>query len=169
VSALGHKRTFRDGRVTSAFLPKADIGRRTLLSIWANLNQSFVELSAIWWRHFNRVGVKFRYMTRRLADVMIEVLDELGADEAHPLHASVFKPIIERRWSSPGNNRDSAKDFRQTINTELRRFGPRSTEWTPKLFRMHGGGYWSVRNDAPRAFEQQWRKEVEELCISIHT
>ena len=135
----------------------------------ANLNQTLVESSAIWWRHFNRLDVKFIYMTRRLADVIIEVLDELGANETHPLHRSVFSPIVEGRWRSLGHNFDSTKDFRKTIDTELQRFGPKSTEWRPKLFRMHGGGYWSVRSAAPRGFEQQWRKEIEELWISIHT
>jgi hypothetical protein len=108
-------------------------------------------------------------MSRRLADVILEVLDELGADEAHPLHNSVFNPLIERRWRDLVKNLDSAKDFRQTINAELRRFGPKSTEWRPKLFRMHGGGYWSVRNDAQRGIEQQWHKEVAELWILAHT
>ncbi|MFZ1952064.1 MAG: hypothetical protein WAU74_18500 [Pseudolabrys sp.] len=108
-------------------------------------------------------------MTRQLANVIIEVLDELGANETHPLHRSVFSPIIEGRWRSLGSNFDSTKDFRKTIDTELQRFGPKSTDWRPKLFRMHGGGYWSVRSDAPRGFEQQWRKEIEELWILIHT
>jgi hypothetical protein len=34
---------------------------------------------------------------------------------------------------------------------------------------MHGGGYWSVRNDAQRGIEQQWHKEVAELWILAHT
>jgi hypothetical protein len=135
----------------------------------ANLNQSLVELFAIWWRHFNRVGLKFICMTRPLADVIVEVLDELGANEAHPIHRSVLTPIIERRCRSLRNNFDATKDFRKTINAELMRFGPKSIEWSPKLFRMHGSGYWSVRNDAPRGFEQKRRKEIEELWISIHT
>jgi len=108
-------------------------------------------------------------MTKRLADVIIEVLDELGATETHPLHGSVFNRIVAKRWKRLGNKFDLKKDFRQTINEELQRFGPKSKEWRPKLFRMHGGGYWSIRNDASRGIEQQWRKEVAELWISIHT
>ena len=108
-------------------------------------------------------------MSKRLADVIMDVLDELGATETHPLHRSVFHLIVEKRWKRLGNKFDSTKDFRQTINAELQRFGPKSKEWRPKLFRMHGGGYWSVRNDASRGIEQQWRKEIAELWISIHT
>jgi hypothetical protein len=115
------------------------------------------------------MGGKFLSMTKRLADVIIEVLDELGATEMHPLHGSVFSQIVAKRWKRLGNKFGLKKDFRQTINEELQRFGPKSKEWRPKLFRMHGGGYWSIRNDASRGIEQRWRKEVAELWISIHT
>lgn len=135
----------------------------------AKPNQSLVDLTAIWSQQFNHMGGKFLSMTKRLADIIMEVLDELGATEMHPLHGSVFNQIVAKRWKRLGNKFGLKKDFRQTINEELQRFGPKSKEWRPKLFRMHGGGYWSIRNDASRGIEQQWRKEVAELWISIHT
>src|SRR5258708_38351618 len=108
-------------------------------------------------------------MTKRLADVIMDVLDELGATETYPLHGSVFRLIVEKRWKRLGNKFDLTKDFRQTINAELQRFGPKSKEWRPKLFRMHGGGDWSVRNDASRGVVQQWRKKAAQPWVSIHT
>ena len=99
-------------------------------------------------------------MSKLLVDVITEVLDELGATESHPAHRSRFNPIIESRWKKLGNVLDASKDFGQAISAELQRFTSDSSEWKkakqkqPDLFRMHGDGYWSVRDDAPRGVDR---------------
>jgi hypothetical protein len=60
-------------------------------------------------------SLRYRY---ELVDVIMEVLDQLGATEVHPIHRSKFNPIIERRWKELGNVLDPNKDFGQTISAE---------------------------------------------------
>ena len=99
-------------------------------------------------------------MTKRLVDVIMEVLDQLDATEGRPVHRSVFNPIIETRWKQLGHVLDVNEDFGQAISAELQRFCPEASQWKkarakqPKLFMMHRDGYWSVRNDAPRGIAQ---------------
>lgn len=98
-------------------------------------------------------------MTKHLVDVIMEVLDELGATDSHPRHRSDFNPIIERRWKDLGNALDPGEDFGQAISAELQRHSSDSSVWKKSkarrreardLFNMHGEGYWSVRSDAQR-------------------
>src|SRR4051812_28073631 len=91
-----------------------------------------------------------------LVDVLIKVLDELGATDSRPVHRSEFNPIIERRWKALGNLLDPGQDFGQAISAELHRFSSDASTWKKAkrkqsdIFKMHGSGYWSVRNNAPR-------------------
>jgi hypothetical protein len=98
----------------------------------------------------------------RLVDVIVEVLDEIGAVDNQPRHRSEFNSIIEIRWKKLGNLLDPNKDFGQAISAEMHRHCSDASAWkknkakrrgAPDLFRMHGGGYWSVRSDAPRGLQ----------------
>jgi hypothetical protein len=95
-------------------------------------------------------------MPKLLAELIREVLDELGASDGHPVHRSEFNPIIESRWIRLGNILDPNADFGQAISAELHRFSSDSSTWQKArkkqldLFKMHGDGYWSVRDEAWR-------------------
>lgn len=95
-----------------------------------------------------------------LVDVIVEVLDELGATDSHPISRQDFNPIIESRWKKLGNVLDPTKDFGQTISATLHAFCSDCSEWKkskikqPDLFQMHGEGYWSVKTNAPRGTER---------------
>ncbi len=94
----------------------------------------------------------------QFVDVIMEVLDELGATDAHPRHRSDFNPIVKSRWKKYGHYIDPNKDFGQQVSAELHRFSSDTAKWkrnaaegriAPDLFKMHRGGYWSVRDGAP--------------------
>jgi hypothetical protein len=98
-------------------------------------------------------------MKQNLVDVILGVLDELGATDSHPRHRSDFNSIVERRWKALGNLLDPSKDFGQAVSAELQRHSSDSSQWQKAkarrreardLFKMHGDGYWSVRSDAQR-------------------
>jgi hypothetical protein len=80
-------------------------------------------------------------MGKQLVEVIMEVLDELGASDSRPVHRSEFNPIIESRWRNLGNVLDRDADFGQAVSAELQRFCADSSVWT---------GSWSVRDTAPR-------------------
>jgi hypothetical protein len=89
----------------------------------------------------------------RLVDVIEKVFQELGAVDNHPVHRSVFNPIIERRWHDAGHT--IVGDFGQEVSAELHRHSSDSARWKQlklddketahDLFVMHGEGYWSMR------------------------
>jgi hypothetical protein len=91
--------------------------------------------------------------------VIIEVLDELGATERHPVHRGKFNPIIEKRWKNLGHAINPVSDFGQEVSAELHRYCSDAATWKknaakgrpgPDLFMMHGDGYWSVRDGVAR-------------------
>jgi hypothetical protein len=98
-------------------------------------------------------------MKKHLVDVILDVLDELGATDSHPRHRSDFNSIIEHRWKALGNPLDPRKDFGQAVSAELHRHSSDSSAWQKAkarkreardLFKMHGDGFWSVRSNAQR-------------------
>lgn len=95
----------------------------------------------------------------QLVDVIVEVLDELGATDSHPVHRQRFNPIIEARWKKLGHVIARGSDFGQEVSAELQRYSSDAATWKKNaakgrtahdLFKMHGGGYWSVRDSAIR-------------------
>jgi hypothetical protein len=92
---------------------------------------------------------------KRLVDVIVEVLHELDATESHPQHRSRFNLIIETRWKKLGHVIASNSDFGQEISAELHRHSSdaskgKQVKGTERdLFRMHGSGYWSLRDGTP--------------------
>jgi len=96
----------------------------------------------------------------QLVDVITGVLDELGATKSHPVHRSKFNPIIEKRWRELGHAIAPRSDFGQAVSAELHRYSSDAATWKKNvqrgrmavdLFKMHGRGYWSVREGAPRS------------------
>jgi hypothetical protein len=100
---------------------------------------------------------------KHLVDLILNVLDELNATDGHPEHRSRFNSIIEARWKKLGNTIAPNADFGQQISAELHRYSSDSSKWKqmagrgtkyPDLFKMHGKGYWSIRDSAPHELER---------------
>ena len=75
----------------------------------------------------------------RLADVLVEVLRELGGDN-RPIHRSRVIPLAEKRWRDLGNAIKG--DFGQTVSATIQEYSSDSSEWRKKpsgedLFEMH--------------------------------
>ena len=87
-----------------------------------------------------------------LADVLVEVLRELGGDN-RPLHRSRIIPLAEQRWRALGNTIKG--DFGQTVSATIQEYSSDSSEWKKKpggedLFGMHKvrgqSGYYSLHS-----------------------
>ncbi len=78
-------------------------------------------------------------------------------------HRSRFNPIIESRWKKLGNTVAPGSDFGQQVSAEFHRYSSDASKWNnmarkgtknPDLFKMHGNGYWSIRDKAPRELKR---------------
>jgi hypothetical protein len=87
----------------------------------------------------------------RLADVLVEVLRELGGDNK-PIHRSRIIPLAEKRWRDLGHVING--DFGQEISSAIQEYSSNSKKWRKKasgedLFEMHKvrgkDGYYSLR------------------------
>jgi len=88
----------------------------------------------------------------RLADVLVEVIRELGGGEGKPVHRSRIIPLAEKRWRALGHK--IIGDFGQTVSATIQEYSPDSSKWRKKaregepLFSMHEidgeDGYYSV-------------------------
>src|SRR4051812_2651547 len=89
----------------------------------------------------------------RLADVLKEVLKELGGDD-RPVHRSKLIPIAEKRWIALGHTIDG--DFGQLVSATIQEYSSDSAEWKKRpqsdwrdnLFKMEKRGYYSLRKGA---------------------
>jgi hypothetical protein len=62
----------------------------------------------------------------RLANVLVEVLRELGG-ESKPIHRGRIIPLAEQRWRDLGNAIKG--DFGQTVSATIQEYSSDSAEW----------------------------------------